>query len=211
MRIYFVRHGETDWNRERRIQGQVDIPLNEFGRHLARETAKGLSEINFKICYTSPLERARETAKIILDGRDVPVISDKRIMEMAFGEYEGKCRSKERWELPKEFELFFEDPEHYKAPKGGESFADVKRRTGEFLQELYRNNDYKGSNVLITTHGAALAGLLNNIRSEPITKYWGSGVHKNCAVTEVIVTDGIPEIKSENMVYYNDVVTPWEE
>ena len=62
MKIYFVRHGETDWNKDRKIQGQVNISLNEFGRHLARETAKGLKEIPFAVCFTSPLDRARETA-----------------------------------------------------------------------------------------------------------------------------------------------------
>ena len=49
MKIYFVRHGETDWNKDRKIQGQVNISLNEFGRHLARETAKGLKEIPFDV------------------------------------------------------------------------------------------------------------------------------------------------------------------
>ena len=84
MKIYFVRHGETDWNKDRKIQGQVNISLNEFGRHLARETAKGLKEIPFAVCFTSPLDRARETAEIILEGREVPVIEDERIIEMGF-------------------------------------------------------------------------------------------------------------------------------
>ena len=70
MRLYIVRHGETDWNKARKIQGQSDIPLNEFGRHLARETAKGLADVHFDLCFTSPLSRAKETAQIILDGRD---------------------------------------------------------------------------------------------------------------------------------------------
>ena len=73
------------------------------------------------------------------------------------------------------------------------------------------NNDYKDRNILITTHGAALAGMLNNIKNQPAAEYWGSGVHKNCAVTEVIVTDGIPKILAENKVYYKDITAPWEE
>ena len=74
MKLYIVRHGETDWNKARKIQGRSDIPLNEFGRHLARETAKGLADVHFDLCFTSPLSRAKETAQIILDGRDVPII-----------------------------------------------------------------------------------------------------------------------------------------
>lgn len=211
MKLYFVRHGETDWNKQRRIQGQTDIPLNEFGIHLAKETAKGLKDVLFKACYSSPLRRARETARIILGERNVPVISDCRIEEMSFGEYEGKCRSKKGWELPDNFHCFFDNPGEYQTPPGGENFSDVKKRTGEFLKELYQKEEYKDSNILIATHGAALAGILNNIKEEPIAKYWGMGVHKNCGVTEVLVENGRPWIISENVVYYKDKAEPWEE
>ena len=70
MKLYMVRHGETDWNKARRIQGQVDIPLNEFGRRLAKKTALGLADVPFDLCYTSPMSRAKETAKLILQGRE---------------------------------------------------------------------------------------------------------------------------------------------
>lgn len=211
MRLYMIRHGETAWNKERRIQGQADIPLNEFGRMLAEKTAKGLSDIRFDICYTSPLFRARETAALILAGRQVPVIEDDRIAEMAFGEYEGRCCSRVGWNLPEEFRRFFDAPDRYKAPDGGENFAEVKGRTGKFLEELYKKEEYQKSNILITTHGAALAGLLNNIKGKSLAEYWGEGVHKNCAVTEVEVTGGKPVIISENVVYYDDEVEPWED
>ena len=69
--------------------------------------------------------------------------------------------------------------------------------------------EYENYNVLITTHGAALAGLINNIKGEALENYWGVGVHKNCAVTEVEVKDQIPVILSENKVYYDDKVKEW--
>lgn len=209
MKIYFVRHGETDWNKERKIQGQVDIPLNEFGRHLARETAKGLRDVPFDVCFTSPLGRARETAQIILQGRDVPILEDKRILEMNFGVLEGKCCSKEGWDVPDSFQMFFDDPIHYQAPEGGEDFQAVRERTGDFLNWLFAQEQYRDSTVLVTTHGAAMAGLLNNLKKKPLAEYWGVGVHKNCGVTEVDVTDGRIDIISENKVYYTDVVKPW--
>ena len=209
MKIYFVRHGETDWNKERKIQGQVDIPLNEFGRHLARETAKGLRDVPFDVCFTSPLGRARETAEIILQGRDVPILEDKRILEMNFGVLEGKCCSKEGWDVPDSFQMFFDDPVHYQAPEGGEDFQAVRERTGDFLNWLFAQEKYRDSTVLVTTHGAAMAGLLNNLKKKPLAEYWGVGVHKNCGVTEVDVTDGRIQIISENKVYYTDVVKPW--
>ena len=67
MVLYVVRHGETDWNKVKRVQGHTDIPLNEYGRHLARETAKGLKETRIDLAITSPLIRAKETAQIKAD------------------------------------------------------------------------------------------------------------------------------------------------
>ena len=65
MKLYMVRHGETDWNKVRKMQGQVDIPLNEFGRHLAVETGKGLKDISFDLCISSPLSLPEETSRFI--------------------------------------------------------------------------------------------------------------------------------------------------
>ena len=209
MKLYLVRHGITDWNARKKIQGQVDIPLNETGRDLARKTAEGLKDVPFDLCMTSPLCRAKETARIILGSRNVNILDEPRLMEMAFGDYEGKCCSREGWELPEGFHKFFDDPAGYEPPRGGESFADVKKRTGAFLADLYHKPEYQGLNILITTHGAALAGLLNNIKEEPLSRYWGDGVHRNCAVTEVEVRDGVPEILSENVIYYENVKDPW--
>ena len=209
MKLYLVRHGETDWNTERKLQGQVDIPLNEFGRTLAVKTGKGLENIQFDICFTSPLKRAKETAELILTGRDVPIVDEMRIVEMSFAEWEGKHCSKERWEVPDSFQKFFDDPANFEPAPEGESFAQVKKRTDEFLQWLYNKKEFEDCNVLITTHGAALAGLINNIKGESLEKYWGVGVHKNCAVTEVEVKDQIPTILTENKVYYDDKVKEW--
>ena len=209
MKIYIVRHGQTDWNKARRIQGQVDIPLNEFGRHLARETARGLRDVRFDACFTSPLSRAKETAQIILAGRDVPVIDEPRLEEMSFGVYEGKCCAGDNWELPENFHRFFDEPDRYEAPEGGESFGQVRDRTGAFLEELARRPEYADGQILLATHGAALAGLLCYIRRAPLADYWGVGVHKNCAVTEVEAKDGSFRILSENVVYYKDKVDPW--
>ena len=209
MRLYMVRHGETDWNKARRIQGQVDIPLNAFGRHLAEETGKGLTDIPFEVCISSPLGRAVETAELILEGRDVPILTDRRIVEMAFGVWEGGCCSEAEWDLPQEFRYFFEAPERYQAPEGGEDFYMVRKRLEDFLTELYQRKEWQDKNILITTHGAALCGILNVIKDKPVSAYWGAGVHKNCAVTEVEVKDGVPVILSENYAYYKDEVKAW--
>ena len=101
MEIYLFRHGETDWNKERRLQGHSDIPLNGFGRELAVETAGSLAGLTFDRAFSSPLKRAFETAQILLAGRNVPLETDERLMEMGFGDCEGGA-----FDLPKA------DPEH---------------------------------------------------------------------------------------------------
>ena len=96
MKLYLIRHGETEWNVKRRFQGRSDIPLNEEGRRLARITAQALVGVPFSRIYTSPLKRAYETAMIIKGERDIPVIEEPRIIEISFGEYEGISASKGR-------------------------------------------------------------------------------------------------------------------
>ena len=173
MKLYIVRHGETDWNKARRVQGFSDIPLNEYGRHLARETAEGMKDIPFDLAYTSPLVRARETAEIILAGREIPLIESNGIKEMGFGEYEGMCISgKEKAPESEAFKKFFIDTGNFVPAKGGESIADIMERTGQFLKELCENQELQGKQILLSTHGAAMTALLNHIRGNLIS---GSG------------------------------------
>ena len=75
MKIYVLRHGETSWNRQRLLQGRSDVELNENGRKLAKETAEGMADIPFDLVFTSPLKRAKETAEIVLNGRDIPIVA----------------------------------------------------------------------------------------------------------------------------------------
>ncbi|MEG2303963.1 MAG: histidine phosphatase family protein [Lachnospiraceae bacterium] len=210
MKLYIVRHGETDWNKEKRVQGHSDIPLNEFGISLAKKTAIGLKNVKFDVAYSSPLCRASETARLIIDDDNVPRIEDERLEEIGFGEYEGLCCSKEGWNIPdREFKKFFESPDEYKAPKGGESFAEVKNRAHLFLRELYQKKEYENSNVLIATHGATLCGMLNDMKNLGLSEFWQGGIHRNCAVTIAEVHQGKPTILEEGIVYYDDEVQPW--
>ena len=91
MKLYLIRHGETDLNKKRILQGQTNSELNDYGRELARLTAEGLMEVPFDLAFTSPLKRAKETAQIILSGRNVPLLEETRIQEISLGEYEGLC------------------------------------------------------------------------------------------------------------------------
>ena len=146
--LYIMRHGKTDWNAMRKLQGRTDIPLNEEGRQMAEHARTEYADIHFDICYCSPLIRAKETAEIVLKGRNIPIITDDRLKEMSFGSYEGTANCITTPGCP--IKDLFLDPANYKVPKdGGESFEQLFARTGEFLKEVVKPQLDEGKDVLI--------------------------------------------------------------
>lgn len=189
MTVYLIRHGETDLNKQKMLQGRSNIELNEYGRELARKTGEALKDVSFDYVYSSPLIRAYETAKLLLGDKEIPVVTDERIQEISFGVYEGLSYHPEHHTIPdKDFIRFFDAPESYKVPENGESFEEVIKRTGEFWQELIRNPMHEKKTILVSTHGCALKAILANINQTPIENFWGEGVHKNCAVSIVRIS-----------------------
>ena len=137
MILYLIRHGQTDQNKKKCLQGRSDIELNDYGRELAVKTAEGLQEVKIDMIFTSPLKRAAETAEIIRRGRDIPLMEEEGLLEISFGVYEGLCFGKEDYNIPDpKFMNFFEKPEEYITPPDGESFQEVIERTGDFLEKL---------------------------------------------------------------------------
>lgn len=213
MMLYIVRHGETDWNKARRVQGHTDIPLNDYGRHLAEETAEGMKDTRIDLAYTSPLSRAKETAQIILTGRDVPLIDEERIKELSFGSYEGLCTSGEHKD-PKsgEFNRFFTDTENYIPPEDAETIPQLYERTGDFLREMcQREEEFRGKNILVSTHGAAMTAILNRVKGNlSVAEFWRDEVPPNCAVTMVEVENGQMKIIREGVVFYKEKIKKWK-
>lgn len=204
MKIYMVRHGETDWNKAKKVQGRADIPLNAYGRELAEKTAEGLQDVPFDLAYTSPLSRAKETAQIILKGKNIPLIEDPKIQEICFGEYEGIVyRGEEKSPQSIEFVKFFDDTAAY-VPKGdGESIQQLMKRVNEFLKELCQNEALQNKTILLSTHGAAVTAMKNCIKGQwDAAKFWQMGVPKNCAVTIAERKNGILRIIEEDQLYY---------
>lgn len=203
MKLYMIRHGQTDWNRQHLLQGWTDIPLNENGRTLAAKTAGGLKDIPFDRVYTSPLIRAKETARLALGGRDIPTIEDRRIIEVGFGKLEGFSWSHDPESADgKRIREFFAHPESYRPAAGGESFQDVMDRTGAFLEDITHREELADKTILVSTHGCALRGLLNHKRpSFTLQDYWGSGVPDNCSVSIAEYTDGTLRLLEENVSF----------
>ena len=204
MRLYVIRHGETSWNVERRLQGRAGADLNENGVRLAEVTARAMKDRPFDLCFTSPLPRAAHTARIILGERKIPVIEEPRIMEISFGEWEGlRCAPPECSEIPNHgFDAFHSDPYAFVPPPGGESIMDVCERTAEFYQELIHNPEYQKLTILISTHGCASRAFLRNVY-ENKEDFWHGGVPMNCAVSIIDVVNGQGVLTESDKIYYD--------
>lgn len=182
--LYIIRHGRTDWNDQERLQGQTDIPLNDDGRRMAAAAAEEYAAIPFDICFCSPLQRARETADILLRGRGIPIEYDDRLKEMSFGVYEGIANSFEIPDCPVN-RLFFH-PETYLDPvEGGESVTDIIARTGSFLREKVYPLVESGRRVLIVGHGAMNMSIVCNVKQLPLEEFWSTGI-ENCKLVRLI-------------------------
>ncbi len=145
MKIYVVRHGETDWNKEGRRQGSRDIPLNEKGIEQAYILKEKLKDMKFDLCISSPLQRAYQTAQIIY-GKD-NIITNDLLKERYLGEYEGTTIGDMAFDF-----YYYMNYKINASDKGIEPFQDLLQRCKIFLDDLKKNyQNYQ--NILIVTHG----------------------------------------------------------
>jgi broad specificity phosphatase PhoE len=160
-KIYFIRHGETDWNLEGRLQGQKDIPLNDVGRVQAEEAARKLEALapHFEdLAYVaSPMTRTRETMEILRTtlGLHPEVYRlDDRLVELTFGVWEGMTWKEVRKAEPALAALREQDKWHYAPPGGGESYAMLVDRIRPILDDLTRD-------TVIVAHGGVARAFLS--------------------------------------------------
>lgn len=202
MKIYIIRHGETDANKNGVLQGISNWPLNEDGIKLAEITGQNMKGIKFDACFSSPLDRARQTAELVLSnsGNKVDIQIDERIKELNMGIYEGKSISRENLEVPVIKILLFKWNALLSGRfKGGESAWDCCKRTQDFLEELAKK-DYEC--VLVSTHGGALRAMLHKLYKNRLS-YWQGRVPYNCAVSIVEVKDGKMKLLESDKLYYD--------
>ncbi|MCQ2519691.1 MAG: histidine phosphatase family protein [Lachnospiraceae bacterium] len=195
MKLYVLRHGTTDWNEAKRLQGNSDTELNEKGRLLAKQTAKALEDVPFSHIYSSPLSRAVETAEIVRGHRNVQIVSDRRLIEVCFGIDEGVTVEKRTPGC----RLFFDDPDNYIPGEGAESIESLVARTGEFIKEVLVPLSVKepDATVLISGHGAMNKGLMANFLKREKKNFWDGAWQKNCSIS-------IYEIQGEEFTLLED-------
>lgn len=188
MEVYIIRHGETIWNAAGKLQGSMDIELNEKGRAAAGALGERLEGVSFDRIYASPLIRAYETACLIRGHRNIPIIRDDRLKEICFGVAEGIHHDEWRTE-ESPYHFFYTKPECYVPPKQGESFQQVCDRTKVFLEEVVEPAWKDTERIMIVAHGALNKGLMCHIEKHGIENYWGKGLQQNCEAT-IFTYDG---------------------
>ena len=179
--IYVIRHGQTELNNAHELQGRSNQPLNKKGIEQAHEAGKALAGrgIVFSHAFSSPLQRAIQTAEIVAPG--VPIVTDERLIEMDYGPYEGTDLNN----LPPEILTFFSDFAHNPAPDGMEQLSSVVGRTGKFVDEIAALE----GDVLISTHAIAMKGILEYLTPQSQGGYWSTYLG-NCAVYAIEIVDG---------------------
>ena len=150
MKLYVVRHGQTNWNVEKKMQGSADIPLNERGIEQAYETKELLKEKDFNLIVCSPLIRAKQTADIINEDRNVPIIYVESLRERNYGEFEGV--NKQTFDC-NGFWAYTKNLKYEKA----ENIQDFFKRIKSVVNELKEN--YDNENILIVCHAGVMKAL----------------------------------------------------
>lgn len=164
-RLCLVRHGETAWNAERRLQGHSDVPLNETGWAQARATARQLSGRRFDAIYTSDLSRARQTAEACAEVLGLPVCARSDLRERHFGQFQGLTYDEARQRFPDAYRLFeSRDPGYDFA--GGESLLEFAARIRLAINTLA--DRHEGQQILVVAHGGVLDCVNRMVRDLPL-------------------------------------------
>jgi phosphoserine phosphatase len=200
-RFLLVRHGETDWNRAGKFQGQIDVPLNDNGRNQASLAAEFLKTIQIDFAFTSPMSRPKETAQIILKDRSgLTLDEDADLREIGHGRWEGKFEAEIKAEYPGELERWQSHPESVQMPEG-ENLQDVWTRATAAWQKIIAQVGNQPQTGIVVAHDATNKVLLCNLLGLGLADIWKIK-QGNGAVTVIDYPDGIegqPVIQALNL------------
>jgi broad specificity phosphatase PhoE len=198
-RWYLVRHGETAWNAEERIQGQTDVPLHDGGRREAALTGKRLADTAFAAAYASDLSRTQETASIILEAQTAkapPAIQPIPLLrEISYGIFEGMTWQEIRAADPRMGDRQFSRDLDF-APPQGESFRQVLARVSGFAATLAERHD--NDDILVVGHGGSLRALAVSLLGFPDDAFWNLRGLRPASISIVLRDGGAPALTAWN-------------
>jgi alpha-ribazole phosphatase len=195
VKLFLIRHGQTEWNSQGRYQGSQDTILTETGIKQAMLTKKYLSRVNFTNLYSSPKKRALQTANIIADGLNIKINIRENLKELNFGKWEGMTFENINTRYGKDYQDWLSDPFN-NTPTGGESFKVLLDRAEREIDKIVKENP-EGSNVGVITHGGVIIALLVNWLQIP-SQRWRSLIQRQGAINIVVIDKKFPYISQIN-------------
>lgn len=200
MKLYIIRHGETEWNKQKKLQGQSDTELNGYGIELARITGEALKDVPFNYIFSSPLKRAYKTAELIRGDRKLEIKTDDRLKEISFGVNEGVPAEL----ISKDFHYFFDAPDKYVPAEGGETYEELCARSRDFIDTVIVPLSLKepDATVLITAHGALNKSIMIYLNHLGIKNMWDGVFQKNCCVNIFEINGFAFKMLQEAKIYY---------
>ncbi|MDB4444282.1 histidine phosphatase family protein [bacterium] len=170
IRIFLVRHGETEWNRIHRFQGRSDVPLNQIGKDQAHALALALKDEPIMAIYASPLVRALETANLIKSFHpSIPLFEEPGLIEMDLGEFDGMEAGLWVEQYPHFRKAWQETPSSLKMP-GGESLQEVQTRAIDTLERITQNYPPQ-STLLLSSHNFVNRTILCHALGKPLDRF----------------------------------------
>lgn len=187
LRLLLVRHGQSVWNSEKRIQGQQDVSLSDEGRKQALALGERLRGTPIHACFSSPLKRAAETAELILkaSGNSVSVTTLPELMERNFGDWEGKLIDDLRFLFPEEFPKWLESHQ-IPPPPGGEGLDELLRRVEQGLRQILATGE---GNILVVGHGGSIKAAICVLFRLPLSSFARMRTD-NASLTVLEISDG---------------------
>ena len=183
MKLYLIRHGESTYNAEGRIQGQSDVPLSELGRRQSRAVARAMAAVPAEAIYSSPLCRALEVAKDIAAEHGLPVRTDPRLKEISVGVFQDRLRSELETEFPDDLARWLSGEEDFAIP-GGESRRQLADRGAEALRKIAADGH---RTAVVVAHGGVLVATLRRLIElpRPLSPF----SLRNCSITKLTVDE----------------------
>ncbi len=192
MEVHLIRHGQTNWNEERRVQGQSESELTELGIKQAQELGERISPLNFDKIFCSSSRRTRQTAEhaFPLHLQDIEYLDSFR--EIFLGPWEGQLYDDIEVEQPGAYRHFWQEP-HLFDVNGAETFYDLQNRAVQAVKLIH--NKFQQKQVAIVSHGALIKAFLSHIEGRPMHELWAPPLMHNCAHSIVrLNADGTGEI-----------------
>ncbi|MDO8908614.1 MAG: histidine phosphatase family protein [Pseudohongiella sp.] len=201
-KIHLIRHGETNWNKDKRAQGQLESVLTPDGMTQAQELKTRLQGIPITEVYCSSSVRTRQTADILFGDRligdlVIPIVYCDQLREIHMGPWQGLLYSELREKDPDQFHAFWHQPEKF-ALVGAETYQDVQRRAIKRLDEILQQSS--AEDIAIVSHGVLIKTILCDAEQRPLAQLWDGPAMHNCARSEInIHADG-----SRRICVYSD-------